>query len=270
MSIFKPIDYKKHFVIGSPLVAWKCDKGEHMTWLQNRISIAEKFPNAVWFSSFETDHRGLEPFRDVMCALQEVGGKHWTFTIDDMRSEVTSVNRLIRIETGRNLIREFAQRPVVTKDHSSVEIRHSAEQSRYSAVLYVDSDVRISVEIVEKLMEIDHPLVGVDVPAYGLRGKLIHENPRVEEHWTTAGLLWVNEPAFYDLPWHHNAPRGLSDDPAFQFMAERLKQKDGNSLSENTYGMTWVRKDISASHEGLLVAVENRRIPDRKTSLQGM
>lgn len=261
MSIFKLIDYQKRFVIGTPLVAWKCDRGEHMTWLQNRISISEKFPNAVWFSSFETDHRGLEPFQDVIRALQEVDGRYWTFTIDDMRSEVTSANRLIRIETGRNLIREFAQRPLITRDHSGAEILHLTEQNRYSAVLYVDSDVQINAEIVEKLMEIDHPLVGVNVPAYGLRGKLIHENPRVEEHWTTAGLLLVNEPAFYDLAWHHNTPRELTDDPAFQFTAERLKQKEGDFISENTYGMTWVRKDISAFHEGALVAVENRGIP---------
>jgi hypothetical protein len=37
--MLKPIDYNKHFVIGTPLVAWKCDKNEHMSWLQDKMNI---------------------------------------------------------------------------------------------------------------------------------------------------------------------------------------------------------------------------------------
>jgi hypothetical protein len=102
------------------------------------------------------------------------------------------------------------------------------------------------------MFEVDHPVVSVNVPAYGLTGKVVNENPRIEEHWNTAGMLLVNSPAFYDLPWSHNAMLNLSDDPAFQYHAERLG-----------YGQTWVRKDIQANHMGQLVAVENRNIPNR-------
>ena len=39
--MLKPIDYNKHFVIGTPLVGWKCDKGEDLEWLGNRLNIIE-------------------------------------------------------------------------------------------------------------------------------------------------------------------------------------------------------------------------------------
>ncbi len=111
--------------------------------------------------------------------------------------------------------------------------------------------------------EVDHPIVSADVPAYGLRGKAVSDNPRIEEHWNTAGMLLVNSPAFYDLPWYHNAYLNLSDDPTFQSMAERLHRRVGAEVFEDTYGMTWVRKDIRAEHRGQLLPVENRRIPPR-------
>ena len=242
--MFKPVDYSTLMVIGTPLVGWKCDRGEDMTWLENSAAIKEKFPKAIWFAALELDHRGLEPFQRVIAALNEVEGIYWTFTINDNETVVESGNRWIRIETGRNLIREYAQR------------------SRLDAVLYVDSDTVLTVQILEKLLEVDHPLVGVNVPQYGLSGKIVNEHPRIEEHWTTAGMLLVNSPAYYDLPWHHNLNIGLSDDPAFQYMACRLRQHVPDGIGE-PYGQTWVRKDISAEHRGQLIAVEARGIPER-------
>ena len=129
--------------------------------------------------------------------------------------------------------------------------------------MYVDSDIELTADVVEKMLEIDRPIVGVDVPSYCLTGKTINESPRVEEHWTTAGCMLVNAPAFYDLPWYHNAYLNLSDDPTFQSMAERLLRREGISNLDTTYGMTWVRKDIQALHKGRMVPVEDRKISDR-------
>ena len=254
-----------HFVIGSPLVSWKCDSNEHMSWLENRVQIMKNFPNARWFSSFETDSRGLDPFHDVICALQEVNGTYWTFTLNDGESKVTSNNRWIRIETGRNMIREYAQRARKICDHHWGEDCDEINKNivNYQAILYVDSDIVLTADHIEKMMEIDHPMVGIDVPAYGLNGPLVCENPKIEEHWTTAGMLWVNSPAFYDIPWFHNNYRNLSDDPTFQNTAFRLNLQKGNEILEETYGMTWVRKDIYAEHAGYLASVENRNIADR-------
>lgn len=252
--MFKEVDYNKHLVIGTPLVGWKADKGEHTAWIENRLSILEKFPNVKFFSAFELDSRGIEPFVDLINLLKEVNGDYWTYTINDMEESVTSGNRWIRIETGRNLIREFAQRSRKMSGHhwgeDCTEINHGAVN--YEAILYVDSDMYVDVEIIEKLLEVDHPVVSVDVPAYGLKGKAVNTDPRIEEHWNTAGMLLVNAPAFYDLPWSHNSLLNLSDDPAFQYHATRLG-----------YGQTWVRKDIKAKHMGQLVSVEQRGIPNR-------
>lgn len=242
--MFKEIDYQKHFVIGTPLVGWKCEKNEHMAWLRHAEEILKKFPNAKFFSAFELDHRVLSPFEEVAKKIKQLNGDYWTYQINDNESKVTHSNRLVRIETGRNLVKEFSQR------------------RRSDAILYVDSDIILEPEIIEKLFEIDHPLVGVNVPQYALKGKVINENPRIEEHWNTAGLLLVNAPAYYDLSWHHNAYRGLSDDPTFQQQAERLKQFE----KEETYGMTWVRKDIEANHLTKLVSLKQRNIPNREIS----
>jgi hypothetical protein len=182
-----------------------------------------------------------------------------------MESAVTSSNRWIRIETGRNLIREFAQRLRKTSGHHWGEdcTEENLGVVNYDAILYVDSDIVLTAELIEKLFEVDHPIVSADVPAYGLRGKAVSDNPRIEEHWNTAGMLLVNSPAFYDLPWYHNSYLNLSDDPTFQSMAERLKVRVGLENLDHTYGMTWVRKDIKAEHKGQLLAVEDRRIPPR-------
>lgn len=266
MPVLKEVDYQMHFVIATPLVGWKCDAKEHLNWMGGKDEIMRRFPNAKWFSSFELDHRGLEPFNEVIESLKQVNGDYWTYTINDMQPKVTSGNRWIRIETGRNLIREFAQRVRVTSGHhwgeDCTELNHGVVN--YQAILYVDSDIALNADIVEKMLEVDRPLVGVNVPSYNLSGPVVCEDPRIEEHWTTAGALLVNAPAFYDLPWSHNSYLNLSDDPTFQSMAERLKRREGVDNLESTYGMTWVRKDINATHHGQLAVVENRNIADRQ------
>ena len=263
--VLKQVDYEKHFVIGTPLVAWKCDAQEHMDWLADRVEICRKFPNVKWFAAFELDNRGIEPFADVISALKEVNGDYWTYSINDMQKKVESGNRWIRIETGRNLIREFAQRHRVTSGHHWGEDCSELNFGvvNYAAVLYMDSDMSIDSSSIEKMLEVNRPLVGMDVPAYCLSGAIISENPPIQEHWNTAGALLVNAPAFYDLPWSHNSYLNLSDDPTFQSMAERLLRREGVNTLDSTYGMTWVRKDGQARHNGRLVSVEDRNISDR-------
>lgn len=252
--MLKPVDYNKNFVIGTPLVAWKCDKKEHLNWLSNKESIIQKFPNVKYFAALELDYRGLDPFSDILKILEEINGDYWTYSINDKEKKVDSGNRWIRIETGRNLIREFAQRKRRITGHHWGEDTHKDNVGiqNYDAILYLDSDMEVNVEILEKMFEVDRQLVSVNVPAYGLGGKVVSKLPRIEEHWNTAGMLLVNAPAYYDLPWGSNRYLNLSDDPAFQWRSERLE-----------WGQTWVRKDINAIHSGQLLSVENRGIPDR-------
>jgi hypothetical protein len=252
--MFKEIDYNKHFVIGTPLVGWKIDRNEHLTWIQNIVNIRSKFPNAKFFVALELDSRGIEPYIQFVELLKSLDIDYWTYSINDFEEDVTFRNRWIRIETGRNLIREYAQRKRVICGH------HWGEDTQkdnigivnYDAILYVDSDMILNAVHIEKMFEVDRPLVGINVPDYGLTGPVICENPRIEEHWTTAGMLLVNAPAYYQLVWGHNAFFNYSDDPSFQDMAVKIG-----------LGQTWVRKDINALHMGQLVEVENRGIPKR-------
>lgn len=241
---FKEVDYQKHVVIGSPLVGWKMDANEGMQWLENSHEIIERFPNVKYFAALELDHRGIEPFAPLIDALKSIGGEYWTYTINDFEEVVDHNNRWIRIETGRNLVREYAQR----KKRMINGVLHMLP---CDAILYLDSDVIINAQALEKMLEVDRHMVGIDVPAYCLHGHTVNLEPRIEEHWTTAGCLLVNAPACWDLPWYHRIDLGLSDDPTFQHLGERL------------YGQTWVRKDMVVDHVGRLTSVEHRGIPRR-------
>lgn len=233
MSVLKQVDYNVKLLIGTPLVPWKAARNEHKQWLRHREEVCNTFKNASYFAALEYDGGGLREYGDFLEELRQWNVTYWSYLVNDNDSTVNFANRLIRIETGRNLVREYAQRNL------------------YDAVLYVDSDLVLTLEHVQKMAEVDHPLVSVDVPAYCLSGHVVHENPRIEEHWNTAGVLYVNGPYYYDLPWYHNVQLGLSDDPTFQHLAQRL------------YSQTWVRKDTVAVHEGQLVSLEERNIKGR-------
>lgn len=241
---FREIDYNKNIVIGSPLVGWKMDHGEGLQWLENNNEIRERFPNVKYFAALELDHRGLEPFSHLIDQLNSINGEYWTYTINDFEEVVDFNNRWIRIETGRNLVREYAQR-------GKIMIDGIAHIRQFDGILYVDSDIIINAQALEKLLEVDYHMVGINVPAYSLNGRVINIEPKIEEHWTTAGCLLVNAPVCWDLPWYHRVDLGLSDDPTFQYLGERL------------YGQTWVRKDMSIDHVGRLTPVEHRGIPRR-------
>lgn len=261
-SMFKEIDYSKNFVIGTVLVPWKVDRLEHMAWLSDFNAIKQKFPNVKFFAAMEVDSAGMGAYGDLPAAYDSLSLTYWSYMLNDGEASVTSQNRWIRIETGRNLIREFAQRLRTISGHHWGEPTDQVG-AVYEAVLYVDADIVLTAAHVEKLLEVDHPLVSVDVPVYGLHGPVVNANPRIEEHWNTAGMLLVNAPAFYDLIWSHNNYLNLSDDPTFQSHAERLLRREGVDNLDTPYGMTWVRKDISAQHIGELVPVEQRGIPER-------
>jgi hypothetical protein len=259
--MFREVDHNMPFVIGSPLVGWKCERGEGLSWLRNAVEVKEMFPRAQFFAALETDAKGLEPYQELLELLKEVNGTWWTYSLNDNESKVTSYNRWIRIEMGRNLVREYAQRGRLMSGNHWGEETPQEDAVNFEAIFYIDSDMVLEADHISKLMEVDHPMVGLNVPAYCLTGKVINEEPLIEEHWNTAGSLWVNSPAYYELVWQHNSYMNLSDDPATQYAMERLKMHE----SEDTWGQTWVRKDVSVEHEvPSLVSIEDRDVPDRE------
>lgn len=250
--MFKDIDYSRPILIGTPLVGWKVAKGEHKNWISDIRKIRTKFHNVKFFAALEVDSRGIDEYGSFIDELNSLEIEYWTYMINDGEHVVDSKNRWIRIETGRNLVREYAQRlRRIEPPHWGGEVNQLA-WGTYESVLYVDSDMGLTCEILEKMLEIDHYMVSVDVPIYCLSGPVVNENPRIEEHWNTAGLLLVNSPAYYDLPWYSNRYLNLSDDPTFQHLAHRL------------YGsFPYVRKDIAANHTPV-EPVEFRNVPLRQ------
>jgi hypothetical protein len=250
--MFKDVNYETNILIGTPLVGWKVSKNEHKQWISDIQNIQAKFKNVKFFAALEIDSRGVYEYGAFIEELKDLNIDFWTYSINDGEDQVTSQNRWIRIETGRNLVREYAQRLRRIEGNYWGEEVQQMSWVNYDAILYVDSDIFLTCEILEKLLEVDHYMVSADVPIYGLTGPVVNEIPRIEEHWNTAGLLLVNAPQYYDLPWYSNRYLNLSDDPTFQHLAKRL------------YGsFTWVRKDIQARHEPVS-PVEQRNIAPRE------
>ena len=150
--MFREIDYGKHILIGTPLVGWKVQKKEHKQWVSDLENINKKFTNVKFFAALEIDSRGIGEYGNFIDELKNLGIDFWTYSINDGENLVTSQNRWIRIETGRNLVREYAQR---LRRIESPHWGGDAPQMswvNYDAVLYVDSDISLTCEVLEKLL----------------------------------------------------------------------------------------------------------------------
>lgn len=179
------------------------------SWLKNR-------QDADYFAALETDGRGIAPFETL---LQEVPN-YWTFSITDNATEITSDNRIIRICTGRNLI------------------SHYAMVNNYSHVLFIDADVSIPPDGLEAMLDVDWPIVGLNIPTYCLDGDRAYRYPNmdVREHWNSAGCLLVERQLFTRVKWRVDSDKGMTDDPCYG--------NDCKALGFPTY----VRHDIEAKH----------------------
>jgi hypothetical protein len=192
-----------------------------LSWLNTAEQLRESHPDGVdFFAAFELDARGIAPFQPVTDRLTELGGTWWTYTYDDGRTEVTSGNRFGHICAGRNLIADRA----VTAGASHI--------------LHLDADMEPPADCLPKLLEMNHPLVGGEVPTYSLRGPYVPGYPyAVQEHMNTAGFLLVARSVFRRLRWRFDLEAGLTDDPCYHLDAKEL-------LGVPTY----VRKDVIGRH----------------------
>lgn len=220
-------------LIGTTMVAWKCEKNEHLDWLKNRKEIIKRFPGTKFFASLETDKRGIDPFLDVLRALGEVNGEYWTYQINDHVKKVGSQNRWIRMETGRNLIREFAQRETWLQDASE---QHLPPVITYDAIVFIDSDIELTVQMLEAMASAEENIVSLNFPYYG--------GPSV------AGMM-IKAPLYFDLPFYHNSYEKINDD--FKFQKE----------AENKFEKVKILDNIVVETLNAKTPVESRQIPDR-------
>lgn len=246
--MFKPIDYNVRLLIATTIVGWKCKSNEHLDWLKNRLEIKNKFPNVEFFVSLELDKEGLDPFLDVLRALGEVGGQYWTYSINDHIKNVSSQNRWIRIETGRNLIREYAQRETWSENDVNHDI---PPKIKYDGILFVDSDMTLTTDIIEGLLEVDAQVVSANVPGYELSGRNVPGFDNLQYGGATIATMLFNAPSYFTVPFHHNSLLKINDDFSMQDLVNKL------------IGPIVVRKDIVAEHKGRFIPVEARQIPDR-------
>lgn len=247
-TMFRAIDHNIRLLIATTIVGWKCKSNEHLDWLENRKQIKEAFPNVEFFASLEVDKTDLDPFLDVLRALGEVNGKYWTYSINDHIKKVGSQNRWVRIETGRNLIREYAQRETWSED----DVNHDMlPKIKYDAILFVDSDMNLTKEAIEGLLEVDNQVVGANVLGYNLSGIDIDGYDNLQYGGATIATMLFNSPSYFTIPFHHNSFMKINDDFSMQDLVTKL------------VGPIVVRKDVVVSHRGRLIPVENRQIPDR-------
>jgi hypothetical protein len=227
-------------VVGTTLAAFAMENEEiWSSWLANadamRLYAATEDARLNFFAAPELDGRGLVPFKPLVDRLQELGGTYWPWRLDDGRTEVTTANRLRHITTGQNFVVEYA---------NSVDA---------DWLLFLAGDTRAPDDVIPKLLELNHPLCGPEIPTYCLTGSRVpgYDFP-VEEQLISAAAIFIRRDVFKRLRWRYDAEAGMSDDPAYRHDAWTL-------MGVKSY----VRKDCVARHFPESIGPVESRYPGR-------
>jgi hypothetical protein len=210
----------RHVVVATTLTAFAMDNPDTWgAWLRNAEGYRDT-TDCSFFAAIETDARGIEPFAPVLDRLAGLNGKHWTYHLDDGRTEVTTENRQIHLAMGENLASTYAT--VVGASH----------------LLFVAADCEPPPDVLTKLLKVGAPVVGAECPTYCLDGPAVEGYGfPVHEQLASAACILLERQAFKVLKWRSDPDLGLSDDPALQYDAWTL------------LGLpTLVRKDCVCKH----------------------
>lgn len=244
----------------STVAAYKVDGRSESEWLA-QAGVWKDFSPAFdveFFCAMQISQGHDYKLRPLEMRLDELGATVWKFSLHTGETEVSSGSRLKYICMGRNLAHEY----VTAKQ----DITH---------VLFLDTDTRPPKELIEKLLEVDHPIVGANVPTYGLKGPRVQvrnialggDRPAYEftnhtssgaPQWDhrrdgarpfpegadvqihdlqTAGCLLMTRQAIDSIRWGWALDLGQTDDP----WTENLAVKAG-------LGKVWVRHDVHCTH----------------------
>lgn len=226
-------------------------------WLQNAEAVqASVDDEVVYFAALETDARGLEPFAPLLDRLTEIGGQHWTFSIDDGVAVVDTSTRLRRICLGHNLCGTFA-----------------LEDAGASHVLFLASDTQAPDDVLPRLLELDVAAAACHVPTYCLGTELPPPgidpatDPRyyvqsarfpqwdVREHMETCCCMLLRRDVINRLKWRTSGDDGTTDDPSMhkdlvEFMGEQV----------------YSRHDVQATHwPESIPSIEDRHTTEERT-----
>lgn len=195
-------------VVGTTLAAFVMDQPDTWgAWLRNAEALEASHDEVRYFAALQVDARGIDPFLPLLERLGEVGGEHWTYSLDDGRTEVTTANRLRHITMGQNLVTDYC-----------------ASNPECSHLLFLAADLEPDPDTIPKLLEMNWPIVGGHTPTYCLSGpRLDHRYAfHVEEHMATAAYVMIARELFRFLRWRHDVDAGMTDDPCLHADALRL------------------------------------------------
>jgi hypothetical protein len=213
-------------LIGSTVPAFKMnDEGDWWHWLADAEALVAASSEAGitvdWLGVLQEDARGRELFYPLSDRIAELGGTSYWFSLDTGVAAIDGGSRLGAICTGRNLIIDRALR------------------QGHDWIYFADADISTPPDVLIRLLELDYPVCGAQVPTYGLDGppataahylNFSHSGPMrragrkgdVRIHWTTAGSLMVSRDLFRRVPWRYDPDAGETDDPATQSELARL------------------------------------------------
>jgi hypothetical protein len=223
------------------------DPDTSLAWLYDAERLRDEASVPVqFFAAIETDSRGLAPFTPLTDRLTELGGTWWTFSFDDGATEVRTDNRLRRITLGQNMASTF------TLDNGG------------SHMLFMAADCQPPPDTIDKLLELDWPIVGGEVTTYGLHGPTLERHPRtgafldypVELHMATAAFVMLDREILRKVHWRYDTDAGMSDDPALHHDAMNLGYA------------TLVRKDVIGRHYPTAIGPIETRFPGRDMRIQ--
>jgi hypothetical protein len=208
-------------LVATTLAAFAMDQPDTWgAWLYTAEELAQT-ADVRFFAALETDARGRDPFAPLLRRLRELNGAHWTFSLDDGRTEVTTANRLRHLTMGQNLASEYAT------------------SRGFDWLLFCAADCAPPADVLPKLWELNEPLCGPEIPTYCLTG--VDQGDRwpfpVHEQLISVACVLIRRDVFKVLRWRADPDLGLSDDPAYRLDAHSL-------LNVRSY----VRKDVAARH----------------------
>lgn len=224
-------------VVGCTLAAVAMsDYDTWSSWLKTAEEIRETYHDVRFFAAIETDGRGLEPFAPLLERLSELGGSYWTFSLDDGRTEVTTANRLRHIVAGQNFVAEYAVETGATH------------------LLLTCADCQPPGDVLPKLLEVNHPIVGGEVPAYCMTGtpNEDYEDFPVVFYCAPVALVLLRRDILTRIKFRYDPDNGMTDDPC---------------LTADCADIGWrsmVRKDVVGKHfPERLPPLEHRDYLDR-------
>lgn len=209
------------------LAAYVMDNpGTYASWIENHAYVTEYAKSVdaslTYFAAIETDARGIVPFKPLINKLESMpDGDYWTYRLDDRRTHITIGNRLRHLTMGQNLASEFAT------------------AGEFDWMLFLAADTKPPDDVIPKLLEMNHPLIGCEIPTYCLKGTRVPQYTEypVEEQLISAACIMIRRDIFKILRWRNDPDEMTSDDPSYRRDAQVL-------LDIPSY----VRKDCRATH----------------------